>query len=449
MNAACRSSLDDPVEAGRVRIVKLIFLIYWLLIFEGALRKWVLPEFQREIYFIRDPVALIVYWMALRQRLFKQWTMILSITAVIAWLCVLEAVFHAVDGRCDLLLTAFGLRSYFFYIPMALVIAETFDRTDLERLVRHTLLLSVPIAVISIYQSVEPASAIINVGISDNPANQVHPLGVVGGIVRTAGTFTSNEGQALFVCSVLAMLLWVWMLPANTRPVGKMTLLVATGAELANVAASGQRTIFVIGAIIICTALIAGMLMRTRGSSWSVIRACAILLVVGVVLGPRLFPRQLHALAERSAQAAEGDAWYNYGIVGRALRDFVTFGSSVSSAPLIGYGIGETSNAGNILHRTFTGWVENDWQRHVVELGPVLGIILMILRIALVVWLGANACRATRITNDALGLLLFGFIGVVLLYGQITGQGSVNGYAWLFAGLCIVASSTAGDEAFL
>jgi hypothetical protein len=38
---------------------------------------------------------------------------------------------------------------------------------------------------------------------------------------------------------------------------------------------------------------------------------------------------------------------------------------------------------------------------------------------------------------------MFAYIGVELLYGELTGHGSVNGYGWLFAGLCIAAA--AGD----
>jgi len=36
-----------------------------------------------------------------------------------------------------------------------------------------------------------------------------------------------------------------------------------------------------------------------------------------------------------------------------------------------------------------------------------------------------------------------------LLNGQITGQGTVNGYAWLFAGFCMATIRTGQDEATL
>ena len=38
-------------------------------------------------------------------------------------------------------------------------------------------------------------------------------------------------------------------------------------------------------------------------------------------------------------------------------------------------------------------------------------------------------------------LLLFGYVAYLLMLGQVTGQGAVNGYAWLFTGLCIAAAN--------
>jgi hypothetical protein len=36
--------------------------------------------------------------------------------------------------------------------------------------------------------------------------------------------------------------------------------------------------------------------------------------------------------------------------------------------------------------------------------------------------------------------MLAAFVSVEVLNGQITGQGTINGYAWLFTGLCLASS---------
>jgi hypothetical protein len=437
----------DLAKTHRKRIVRLIFFAYWLVIFNGALRKWVLPPFEREIYFIGDPVVLLIYWLSIRYRFFRHSLIAMTITIAVAWLCVMEMMYHMGVDQIDLLLTGAGLRSYFLYVPLLAVIAETFERSDLERLVRQTLLLAIPVAVISIIQSRSPAGSIINAGIANEGEYRVTPLPVGEGIFRTTGTFTSNIGQAMFVGSIVAMLLWVWTLPEDRRPLRGAALLAVTAATLANVAVSGSRTIFALLALVLCAAFVAAVLMKGAGNSWNAMKSCAILAVLGALLGPALFPAQLHALSVRSYGAGgNDDDPYTNGLFGRALGDFVAFEDYVDSTPPAGYGIGQTSNAASILNRSTVGWSENEWQRHVMELGPILGLILILLRVALVLWIGASACIAARRHGDALGLLLFGFIAMVVLYFPVTSQGTITGYAWIFAGLCMAANKSPKTE---
>jgi hypothetical protein len=74
-------------------------------------------------------------------------------------------------------------------------------------------------------------------------------------------------------------------------------------------------------------------------------------------------------------------------------------------------------------------------------LGPIIGILFILYRIAFVVALVIGAGIASRRYRDALPGLLVGFVGITLLYGQISGQGSVNGYGWIFAGMCMAANA--------
>jgi len=37
-------------------------------------------------------------------------------------------------------------------------------------------------------------------------------------------------------------------------------------------------------------------------------------------------------------------------------------------------------------------------------------------------------------------MLLFGYASYLLLFGQITGNGTINVYGWMFTGLCIAAT---------
>src|SRR5262245_27144640 len=66
------------------RIENLVLAIFWVLVFEGALRKWVAPQFSQFIFFIRDPLVLLVYWYALRASVFRSGGPFLQIGLLLA-----------------------------------------------------------------------------------------------------------------------------------------------------------------------------------------------------------------------------------------------------------------------------------------------------------------------------------------------------------------------------
>src|SRR4051812_8940869 len=85
-------SAATSVEARAVKNIKrLIWLCFFLLIFEGTLRKWVLPQFSDVLLVIRDPVVLVIYYFALRARIFPRngYIISLGIMSVLFWVVAL------------------------------------------------------------------------------------------------------------------------------------------------------------------------------------------------------------------------------------------------------------------------------------------------------------------------------------------------------------------------
>ncbi len=437
-------------ERHRRRIVSLIFVVYWLLILEGALRKWVLPQYQKELFFIRDPFVIAIYFLCIVYRVWPRQQLLTIVALTWMWLggllLLLEIMSGVIDSRMGLLLAIYGWRGYFLYIPLAFVIGECFRREDLLRLVRFTLLFSIPIAALSVLQASAPPESVLNAGFGDNPADTFVVLDVALGFMRTSGTFTSSEGQTLFIGSLISMIVWVWSLPSRQRPLRGTALAAASLAVFTNLAVSGQRSAFVLALMVLGVAVVGAALLTTHRSSWRTLRIVVGLAIVAGVAMPVLFSRQLEALSVRAAGAAAGDSRYSYGIVNRALGDFTHFTDILSDAPWLGYGLGMGANGTSRMSLFVPVSAEDDWSRNIVDLGPILGFFFIAFRIALVVWLLAGALAAAKRSNDLGPALLLGFFGIFLLYGQITGQGSVNGYAWLFAGFCVAARLTAHNE---
>jgi hypothetical protein len=441
------ASTTPGEDRHRRQIVTLVTLIYLLLIFEGALRKWVLTGFGSLLFFIRDPIVLLVYWLALRHSLFPRGNGLLQ--AGVAFACVgvfLVAVQAAgVASGIDKwpILATYGWRNYFLYIPLPFIVGEVFEPKDVQRIVKITCLLAIPIALLVFMQFRSSPEAPINVGFGGSIEQQFHGLTVDMDHTRPMGTYTSDVGQKQFDLSCLAMLLALWISPASRRFLKSWQLIGGTCAVLTCLAVSGSRGAMIGSGIIVIAAVASAAVLRGSGASARAILLPSVFVVAAVMLYPIVFPEGYSTFMTRwnGAQAAEAQN-FSLGVVGRALYGFYEFFNIMGNTPLAGYGIGLAGNASLTLGVTipgFNGWAENDWTRHIVDLGPFFGVAFILYRIAFVGWLGATCLAGVRRTGSPLALLLFSYIGVELLYGELTGHGTVNGYSWLFAGLCLAA----------
>jgi hypothetical protein len=418
-------------ERSRKRVVWLIFLVYWLLILEGILRKWVLPEFSNALFFIRDPFLLLVYFLALKNGMWPRlqgFFLIAVLLSVIVGLLVVVQL--ATDTYTNTLLAAYGWRAYFLYIPLAFIMRDQFKADDITRLMRHTMLLSVPIAVLAALQFFSPPSSWINVQAFD---------GIMGRI-RPAGTFSSVTGQWMFVSSTVCFVISLWITRARERAVGRTLLLMSTAAVFVCLAVSISRGMIMQSALVILSAMFAGMVMRGGASTVRAWVFPILLLLIGAVLFPVLLPEAYEVTVARWGAASTSESTHQFGLIGRALYSFTLFMSYIPLTPLLGFGMGIGGNASRMVEGIKLPIVaEDEWSRQIVDIGPVLGLLYILFRVAFFVVLGVRALGATRRSGQALPVILFGFIGITFLNGQITGHGTINGYAWIFVGLLMAS----------
>lgn len=452
MPAANAATVADSVdERARRRLVRLVFVIYLLAIFEGALRKYALPSLGQYIFFIRDPFLVWAYVVATRWKMWPRRSAMFRAALALAvagtGLLILQSAFGA-PSDLRLLLGAYGWRAYFLYAPLAFLIGEQFHADDLARLARTTLWLSVPIAVLVAAQFFSPPGSVVNIGTAEDRALQFHDLTVDTDHIRAAGPFSSNVGQQQFTTTALAMLLALMMTPAAQRRVGTPTLLVSAGALLTCVALGGSRGTTLQCVMILLFSLPVALLSR---EPWVRARAAllpAALAIGAVVLYPVIFPEGFAVFMQRWQTAAADESGFEGGVLGRALFGFVDFVRLVDIVPPLGYGLGFGGNASTVLQATVDGvqpglLAETDFARHMVDLGVASGIVYIAFRVAFVAWMLRLVVRATRRTASPLPMMLFAYAGYVILLGQITGNGSVNVYGWLFAGLCLAAVRSA------
>ncbi len=441
-------------ERGRRKLVAIVTLIYLLLIFEGVLRKWLFPSVSQALFFVRDPFVLMAFWLAFRHGFIPQNNPFLMAGAGIAFaaflLVAVQVLSAGGSAEGTLLLAAYGWRNYFLYLPLGFVVGAAFQRPDLERIVKLTMIVAVPMALLVFLQFSSPLNSPINVGIADEAAAQFRGLAVDMDHTRPMGTFTSDVGQKQFVVSALAMALALWVMPAARRFVKLWQLLPVTAAILCCLAVSGSRGAMLHSGIVVAGALFCAGVIRRNGVGMRALLWPSLIAVAAVGLYPIVFPEGYSSFMGRwDAAALVESRSFRFGIFGRALYSFVDFFHLLADTPLAGYGLGLAGNARLILGIDipgFTGWAETDWARHIVDLGPVIGIVFIVYRIALVSWLAMRCLNGGRRNGDPLPVLLLAFVSVELLYGQISGHGTINGYAWLFMGFCLAAAAPPQPE---
>jgi hypothetical protein len=438
--------VKEASEPGRRRIVALVFLVFVLLVTEGAIRKWLLPSYGRYLFFIRDPFVIAAYAIALTSGWWPKSQTLLNVGIAFGAISLVLAAVQLMSAGASadnlLLLTAYGWRNYFLYLPLPFVMATTFRAADVAWLGRLILLISVPIAVLVFLQFVAPINSPINVGISDDPSMQFRGLDVMARKTRPMGPFTSDQGQRGYVVALVSMLMALWVMPAEKRFAPMWLVFAGTAAAFASIAVSGSRGTVIHTGIIMCAAAASAVITRAGATKVRAIVWPLVISVVAVMLFPVIFPEAYETFTARwtGANAVELQS-FKWGVFGRALYSFVDFMNLLVTAPLLGYGIGFGGNASIMLGvDSQHAWAETDWARHMVDLGPVFGSAFILFRIALVIWMLRRVLVATRRTGDPLPLIVFAFAGVELLQGQITGHGSVNGFTWIFCGFALAAA---------
>jgi hypothetical protein len=346
----------------------------------------------------------------------------------------------------------YGWRQYFLYLPLPFVIARTMDEAGLWRFARHTfiaIILSAPLMFLQFHSS---SGAVINRGTAEDESLQFKSFDLINGLIRPSGFFTTNIGAIQLETAALALLLGAMLTTAARRGI-KLPLLLVTAVAVAScLAVSGARGAFAEAALVLASSLLAGFLVRDTGTRMRAIMIPAVLLIGGAALYPILFPQAFDAIVQRAAAANDLESTGGHGgIVGRALYETVDFMDVMGAAPIAGYGLGLGGNGRSFLGQSGDNllqgaYAESDWARHIIDLGPIVGVLFILFRIALTFELFRRTVQAAMRGRDPMPLLLFGYVGIGVFYSQLTGHGTVGGFLWLYLGVTLASCRIAMER---
>ena len=216
-------------------IKNLIWLYFWILIFEGALRKWFFPQYADILLVVRDPILLLIYFRALALNIFPQNNFI-STLIILAILSFSVGVIIVGDWVTIL----YGIRTNYLHLPLIFLMPKVFNRNDVIKLGKWILIISIPMAILMGFQFALPPNHILNAAVSVQGLEAGHQIGAAFGRIRPAGTFSFVAGPMCFyplVCSFL-------MFGITQKKMYSGLLLLLTGVSLITASiVSGSRSV--------------------------------------------------------------------------------------------------------------------------------------------------------------------------------------------------------------
>jgi hypothetical protein len=418
-----------------VRQVKnLIWIYFWLIIFEGALRKWVLPMLSDPLLLIRDPVVMLIYLQALRGGFFpKHW--LVKLTVGLGAFTFLWGCTHVYAGGSYkmLLVTLYGVRTYFLHLPLIFIIGHVFSRQDVVKVGKWCLILAVPMAVLMAAQYRVGDGHWLNKATTGDDSGQI---AAAMGKIRPPGLFSFITGPATFYPLVTVFLVY-GVMRKGTYP--KLLMLVAAAATFMVLPVSGSRTLVLSCGLVVLFGVVA--LFRIP----SLVPRFAIWAAVVGFGGTSLltFPigrEAVESFSKRWEQATDYEGQGQGARVGVARRmtgSFTEVFYYLPYIPFTGHGIGAGTNVGVKLITGKVGFLygEAEWTRNVMEAGPVLGFAYIGFRSLLSFYLLGLALRKLK-AQDPLPWLFMSCAFVALLTGQ-TSQPTTLGFMAFIAGLSL------------
>lgn len=438
----------ESAPADRLPGLKAVRVLIWLylvlLVFEGALRKWLLPGLSDPLLVIRDPVVLAIYFFAIRAHVFPRnaFVVLLGIIGGLSIIVSILLLYPYIPIKSVLLVTLYGFRCDFLHLPLMFVMAAALDLEDVKKIGFWTLLLMIPLAVLMVMQFRASPDSFINKTVGLGEGLQ---LGTAGGKIRPPATFSFISGPIFYLSVATAFVIY----GALSVGVYKGWLLLASSAALLiSVLVSGSRAcVLAVGLVVMAILVI--FLVRPSAVNKIVGTVLALVIIAfffGLIASRfPVFREGFDVLSERFTTSAEiAETSVVGGLLERVGQEFTEPFEYINKIPLSGYGLG-LGTAGGARFLVGQGGLllsENEWLRIIAESGPLLGLAFIILRIALTGKLLMVSLRALK-SGQVLSILLFATVFLGMLNGQL-GQPTTLGFTVVLAGLCLAANNFAG-----
>jgi hypothetical protein len=403
-----------------------------LVVIEGAIRKWVLPQASDLVYFLKDIVLLGAYARYfVFNRKSKQGVGSSGMKALL-WIALVLISLQVFNIRlASVPVGLFGFKAYLLYVPLCFMLRDLFPSSeDLQSFLKWYLLLVIPVGVLGGIQFISPPDSAINTYV----AGEVDIATFRGqdeiSRARITGAFSYISGYAAYLTVCMALLFSMLMARLNT--VWRVILIGAQAILIGNMFMTGSRGPVFSGIIVFAGFLFTNQWARKR----EVRKAFAMLLLTVAVCAVAVTYWFSEAFDAFWVRATTSDS-ASERIAGPILEPL----EFLLDPEILGYGAGATHPGGMTIRTRFDlpdpelrpPDAENETVRIMFELG-VFGFLVWYaikLYLLLALWRTRVQVRNPFLKNLALAAFL---VHAILLTGMTVLNHTAHVYYWFMAG---------------
>ena len=417
---------------------KAIWVYLFLLIFEGALRKWVLPQLATPLLLVRDPIVIWLYFVTLQKGWLRN-----TYVQLMCFVSSVSLIITLIAGHQNLIVGLFGWRIYFFHFPMIFIMAKLLSRRDILKMGKFLLYMSIPMTILIVMQFYAPQSAWVNMGVGGEGT-----AGFQGamGYMRPPGTFSFTAGYVCYQGIVGCFLLY-YLVENNSLEkdlqIPRHTLFVMLACYIVAIPTSISRTNLFQTIVFVVFLFIAALRRnKLKGKFVKLIIVGVIAIIVLQALG--IGNDAMAAFSERFDTANEAEGGVK-GVVGDRYAGGLLSAFTNLNMPFFGYGLGLGTNVGaNIMGGDmfsfgFDGEIE--WQRIVGECGYPIGWSIIFIRLFFSAYVFVKGYKAMIHNNDLLPWMICADVVLTVPQGQWSIPTNL-GFAILAGGLSLAAVKT-------
>jgi hypothetical protein len=409
-------------------MARLFFASFWMIVFTGAVRKWLFPG-TSIFYLLQDIPIGFAYIYAIWKGCFDRSYLLLGII-FLSTILILQGLAQIIVSGLNIFVAAVGFHHYLFYLPILLVFPLCLTAKYRKDFVKWNLLFSIPMFLLAIAQAISPKSAWVN------KTSEGDAFGVAGSdVARVSGTFNFTGFYGLWVAIAVALCIGEWLLPKERRAIRSpwLMILCTFTVNLCHLV-SASRTAIALAGMAILGGVVCAVILGSVRAILAVGGICVLIpIAVGMtyVISPAEFDIVLERFSGHS-YVQEGTNRVEEGLIG-----FMTD----PPFSLIGAGIGmgvDAAHIGSVDAYNFTyALSENDTIRNVMELGTPVGLLYTLTRLSflfgmvfLSIWI-ARTGSSPHVLPLSFCLLTQGYQGDLTRNAAMTCSQVMMGYAFI------------------